>query len=555
MKTIIRICNVLDTPEAVAAKKFSAFGIRALVEGYAKLRDEFPEAVLIVEHDEDRRPVYITLGPNPPELLAGDRQVHAVFAPPDSQEPFATFAVKETANEWAEAQEGDPAFDDGFEIRAINSTDRLDVQPSVAVMIRRGGDLLFCRLKRSKMWTFPEGRLEVGETIEAAARRAVRNMVGLELGPLFIPGNVPYVNTFIEPAAQHFLTCILVGDYVEGSAPAVADPMGVIDHCEWYPATDPPTPLFHTVQGLVRLLEARNRPVYVGVPDGSIEVFDEVVGRRAKKNVSKPDPLEEPELTWEELAEKDRKWQRERDLMREAKDYVEDAIKSRPPFLITGTPRSGTQYATEVLKKALAEHETDVCHEAVGAIATVSWCHVNPSTLRRYWDQKAGDRTGQYVYDCPKWLDIVHQTRHPLKVIASMPTIAEAFTKNGGWDAAQSALVAQQQRIVGYAGDEVEWPEDLTSIAAYAAFVWRWNRYVETVATFRYRVEDLHGGEGSVWPALLAHLGLDPIPFPKGQLFRDSRPHEIVTWDDVQREAPEYYEPLREMAAEYGYDD
>jgi hypothetical protein len=159
------------------------------------------------------------------------------------------------------------------------------------------------------------------------------------------------------------------------------------------------------------------------------------------------------------------------------------------------------------------------------------------------------------VYDCPKWLDIVHQVRHPLKVVASMPTIAEAFTKNGGWEAAQSALVAQQKRIIGYEGDTVEWPEDLSSVAAYAAFVWRWNRYVETVATFRYRVEDLHDGEGSVWPVLLDHLGLDPVPFPKGPFFRDPRPHGVLTWEDLLALAPEYYEPLREMAVEYGYDE
>jgi 8-oxo-dGTP diphosphatase len=543
MKTIIRICNVLDTPEAIAAKKFSAFGLRTLVEGYAPLREEHPEAVLIVQNDEEGRPVYVTLGPNPPELLAGDRQVYAVFSPADSQEPIATFAYEDKAQEWAEAST-DPK--EGFEIRAINSTDRLDVQPSVAVMIRRGDDLLFCRLRRSKMWTFPEGRLEVGESVESAARRAVRSMVGLELGPLFIPGNVPYINTFIEPAAQHFLTCILVGDYVEG-APAVADPLGVIDNCEWHPATDPPVPLFHTLQGLIQVLEGPTKPVYVGAPNGSIEVFDRVVGHR--------DLVAEPEKVTTEPAPKRVKDDLEKPVAERAREYVENALKRQPPFLITGTPRSGTQYATDVFKKALDALDTEVCHEAVGSIATVSWAHANPETLRRFWDQKEGDRTGQYVYDFPKWSSIVHQVRHPLKVIASMPTIQETWEKNGGWEGVQSALVAEQKQTIGYAGETVEWPDDLTSIAAYAAFVWRWNRYIETTATFRYRVEDLHNGEGGVWPELLAHLGLDPVPFPKGPFHRDSRPHAIVTWEQVRTQAPDYYEPLREMAVEYGYDD
>lgn len=517
MKTIIRIGNVFDTPEAIASKKFSSFGIKTLVEGYAPLRKDLPEAVLLVSYDEERRPVYITLGPNPPELLAGDRKVHAVFSPPDSQEPLSTFRVEESAKAWAESSTDKR---DGYVIREIDSTDRLGVQPSVAVMIRRGDDILFCRLARSKAWTFPEGRLEVGESIESAARRAVRSLVGLELDRFYI-GAVPYVNVFIEPAAQHFLVCVLVADLAEGASPAVVDPHGIIDHCEWYPATNPPMPLFHTVQGLIRLLDAKKPE-----PTPSIAVT----------------PTIETEITNRTDA----------DLIEKAKQYVKDALSEQLPFLITGTPRSGTQYATEVFKRAFAKHDTDVCHEAVGSLATVSWCHVNPAVSRKYWSQAAGDRTGQYVYDCLVWSAVVHQTRHPLKVIASMPTIP--FAENGGWDSVRSALDADRQRFPSYIG-EIGWPDDLTSLEAWASFVWRWNRYVEGFASFRYRVEDLHGGEGSVWPRLIKHLGLDPVPFPEGPFYRDPRPHEVVTWDDIKAQAPDYYEALREMAVEYGYDD
>lgn len=549
MKTIIRIGEVIESPEAQLAKKFSSFGVRAFVEGYGTIREDHPEAVLFVEKDQNKTPVYITVGPNPPELLSGDRRVYAVFSPPDSQEPIATFQDEYHARGWAESVPWD--HDEGYTIRQIDSTDRLAVQASVMVMVRRGEDLLFCRLKKSKLWTFPEARLEVGESTTSAARRAVKDTVSLRIDEVKIPGLVPYVNTFVEQAAQHFLSCVLVADVFEGT-PKLVDPDGIFDAVGWYPAYKPPQPLFHTVKGIDRILSTQRpehladltRPAPPQSHEEPTEPEPSPPPRIEASSDTKEVPSENPAISPPVPDAKD---------MQKHVDGLIAAMNQPPPVLITGTPRSGTVYATTVFRKAFAEHDTDVQHEQMGSIVTVSWCHINPGVDRTYWNEAVGRYTGKYSYACPEWHAIAHQTRNPLKVIASMPTIE--FQENNGWELAHNALRAHRERFDHMADQDPEWPKDLTSVEAYALFVLRWNRYIESFTDFRYRVEDLHGGEGSVWPKLLKHLKLEQRPFPEGPFNRNARPHTALTWDDIKRHAPRYYEPLREMAHEYGYLD
>jgi ADP-ribose pyrophosphatase YjhB (NUDIX family) len=547
VKTIIRIGEVIESPEAKLAKKFSSFGVRAFVEGYGNIRADHPEAVLFVEEDQNRIPVYITVGPNPPELLAGDRRVYAVFSPPDSQEPLATFVNEDLAREWAESTpEHNP---EGFVIRPIDSTDRLGVQANVIVMVRRGPDLLFCRLKKSKLWTFPEARLEVSESTTWAARRAVKDTVGITIDEVKIPGLVPYVNTFVETAAQHFLSVVLVADTFEGE-PRIMDPDGIFDACEWHPATDPPAPLFHTVQGIDRILSAQRpedladltRPASSEKPIPKPKIG--VLEPKASERVTSPNEvtIEDPAVGRKPLAAED---------VQKHIDGLVAAMNRPPPVLITGTPRAGTVYATSVFRAAFAEHDTDVGHEEMGAIATVSWCHINPGLDRTYWNEAVGRYTGNYSQACPEWHAIAHQTRNPLKVIASMPTIP--FHENGGWELAHGALRAHRERYDHLADQDPDWPDDLTSVEAYALFVLRWNKYIEAFTDFRYRVEDLHDGEGSVWPQLLEHLKLPQKPFPGGPFTSNAREHDDLTWNDLKRLAPSCYEPLRELATQYGY--
>jgi ADP-ribose pyrophosphatase YjhB (NUDIX family) len=57
----------------------------------------------------------------------------------------------------------------------------------VAVLVHAAGRLLLVRRARppaAGLWAFPGGRLELGESLEAAARRELREECGLELGEL-----------------------------------------------------------------------------------------------------------------------------------------------------------------------------------------------------------------------------------------------------------------------------------------------------------------------------------------------------------------------------------
>lgn len=257
MKTIIRIGQVFDSRERVQQAQLGAFGTALLADAFGKRRQEFPEAALIVEKDQTGQPVYLILSPHPPELLAGDRRVYAVFSPVDSQEPIASFRERQEAEAWVRTQPRYVA--EGYDIRGIDSTDRITIRPCVGVVVKRSAtdEVLYCRLKRSKEWTIPEGDLAVGESVEAAARRAIRNIFDIEIGPTMIPGRVPYVNTYIADAG-HFLTLLLVAEYTASTDPQLKTDL--YDAWRWAPAATPPDPQFVTVRAVRKVLDITEAP-------------------------------------------------------------------------------------------------------------------------------------------------------------------------------------------------------------------------------------------------------------------------------------------------------
>lgn len=251
MKTIVRIGQVFDSRERVQQAQLGAFGTAMLADAFGRRRQDFPEAALIVEKDHSGQPVYVILSGNPPELLAGDRKVHAVFSPVDSQEPIASFREQSEAETWVQSQPRYVA--DGYDIRLIDSTDRIAIRPCVGLVIKRGNtdDVLYCRIKRNKQWTIPEGVLSIGETVDSAGRRTAREQLGVEIGATMIPGRVPYVNAFIEDVG-HFLTLLLVTTYTGADEPKLQTDL--YDAWQWAPAATPPEPKFVTVAAVQKVL-------------------------------------------------------------------------------------------------------------------------------------------------------------------------------------------------------------------------------------------------------------------------------------------------------------
>lgn len=248
MKTIVRIGQVVDAKDAA----LSPFAVAMLAQAFAKRRDAFDEAAMVVEAGGDGQPVYFTIGSRPPELCAGDREVFAVFSPIESQEPVATFFDETHATKWAE----EICRPVGFCIRKIDSTDRVPIHVGVAVVVKRGEDVLYCHLKRNREWALPEGPILRGESVDSAARRAVFAMTGIEIGPAKIPERVPYINAWI-PDVGHFVTLILVADYERGElSPATS----LVDGCMWRAGSDPPTPSFLTIQAVQKVLAITSPP-------------------------------------------------------------------------------------------------------------------------------------------------------------------------------------------------------------------------------------------------------------------------------------------------------
>jgi ADP-ribose pyrophosphatase YjhB (NUDIX family) len=248
MKCIVRIEETVEGTTQIRNESLSAFGVKQLVDAFAKRRADFTDGLLVVEQGADDHPVYLVLSSRPPEMVAGQREVHAVFWPVDSQEPCATFFDESDAVEWAEAKFGGK-YD--YIVRPIDSTDKLGVQVSLMTLVWRDNCLLFCRIKDTKQWTLPEGYIGIGESTAAAARRSVLSATGVEIENIGIPGRVPYVNSYLRMAGQHFLTVVMNGTYKEGHPAALDD---IYDRVEWFPAKQPPRPLFGLVEGIERIL-------------------------------------------------------------------------------------------------------------------------------------------------------------------------------------------------------------------------------------------------------------------------------------------------------------
>lgn len=234
----------MSPADAAAERDLGTLPLKLIGDRFAGKRSEHPEAILVV-HEAKDGPVYMTVGSNPPEIFTGGRDVWAVFAPPESQDPVASFMEEAHALEWAAS-----VYEvDSWKIGRIDSTDRPVVKSSVAVLVyNKEGKILLGRLSKHGSWGMPESGVQIGESIESCAKRAVAVAAGLDVGAVSICQRAPYVNCFIEQAGQHFVVLNMVAEYL-GGEPKVVSP--IWDKWEWCDADLPPNPLYLTVQAVI----------------------------------------------------------------------------------------------------------------------------------------------------------------------------------------------------------------------------------------------------------------------------------------------------------------
>jgi hypothetical protein len=221
-------------------------------------------------------------------------------------------------------------------------------------------------------------------------------------------------------------------------------------------------------------------------------------------------------------------------------------------LLVTGCGRSGTKYAAELLQKL----GLDIRHEEMGEDGIATWCMVVESEDSPWG---GGRRNVQFAA-------VLHQVRHPLKVIPSLTT----FT-SPSWD-----FIA---RHIPCAVNE-------PLLLRAAKYYYYWNLEAEKIATWRYRIETLP----NVFQEFCTRAGVKPRRDALGSTstlvnsrttrrglrwvrwildyvslgqstkkldfmydHRDNYVGERFTWDCLERVAPGWAKRIQEMAIRYGY--
>lgn len=196
-------------------------------------------------------------------------------------------------------------------------------------------------------------------------------------------------------------------------------------------------------------------------------------------------------------------------------------------LLITAVGRSGTHYTARLLQAM----GLDVPHEAVGQDGAASWKHITTGT---FVVKKRFKRRRETHIDSSIFTTVLHQTRHPLKVIASMQTFSDATWRY----MAQFTSLSLDQPVLKRA------------MTGYL----EWNRLIEARADWRFQIENLP----AVFDTFCRYAGLEPRPLPElPREARDSRTerYQPISWVDLQREDDHLASAIQNMAEAYGYGD
>ncbi|MDJ0781748.1 MAG: NUDIX hydrolase [Desulfosarcinaceae bacterium] len=128
--------------------------------------------------------------------------------------------------------------------------DRKAVRVGVGVFLIRDGRVLLGERRGSHgagTWALPGGHLEFGESIEACARREVREETGLLVSGV---RQIAFSNDIFTDAGKHYVTLFVLGEGWRGE-PTVKEP----DKCRrwaWYHWNALPAPLFLPLRNLRR---------------------------------------------------------------------------------------------------------------------------------------------------------------------------------------------------------------------------------------------------------------------------------------------------------------
>jgi len=219
----------------------------------------------------------------------------------------------------------------------------------------------------------------------------------------------------------------------------------------------------------------------------------------------------------------------------------------RRRLLITGCGRSGTLYAAEVWR-ALG---LDIRHErpvppngVIGADGMASWFMAVDDP-----EPPSGPSARDYRFDV-----VLHQVRHPLKVIASM---AQFILREGN---RAPGFIERNVPETRLSPQEEECLDPNRQLILKASRYWyHWNLLAEAKADKTIQVEDLQ----EALPELCDLVGIEHRQDAfegvsrgiNARQFHVSDEPWVLEWSDIKGLDFEIYEKIRDLAATYGYED
>lgn len=138
---------------------------------------------------------------------------------------------------------------------------------AICLIERSDGALLLVRQSYRQRWGVPGGLLKRGETPEDAARREVREEVGLDVELIGEPAVV------VEPVPRR-IDIVFRARPVGADQPAPAPSSPEITEVRWFSAQDLPELQFETTTALVALARSAQHPQAVALPK-ELRVLDQ----------------------------------------------------------------------------------------------------------------------------------------------------------------------------------------------------------------------------------------------------------------------------------------
>lgn len=112
-------------------------------------------------------------------------------------------------------------------------------QVGAGIAVRRGSEVLLIRRRDDACWDLPGGGVNVGEEVEAAARRELREETGLTAGPLTLLGvfsGDAHRHTYPDGNVVAWVTVLYLAEQTVGEMQAGDDAAQVA----WWPLADLP---------------------------------------------------------------------------------------------------------------------------------------------------------------------------------------------------------------------------------------------------------------------------------------------------------------------------